>query len=203
VDTATGMTAFKDLSIDDKLIQMWSKLITMDELKESVHSLKATVETTVSDMREIKHDIKEFDLKLKTLEYKAIDSEARSRRNNLLFWGVPETNNSEDCEESVLNIVRGKLEMDSEKCVVIQRAHRVGMRHMRSSLRDKPKPRPIVACFRDSKDVDIILGNTFRLKQTDIGISRDYPKPRRLMMRTMPFGQDTEKLRETVRSVFF
>lgn len=38
-----------------------------------------------------------------------------------------------------------------------------------------PAPRPIIVCFRDYKDVGLILGQAYLLKGTTYGINRDYP----------------------------
>jgi hypothetical protein len=174
---SSELSPFRELSIDDKLNRIMSKLDTLDELNESVKSLKVKVDTTISDVCEIKQDIREFDLKMKTLEYKSIDQEARSRRNNLLFWGVPEsTKPVEDCVSAVLELVREQLEIDPDSTMTIQRAHRVGQKRARLGPRDTMKPRPIVACFRDGSDVDFKLGNTYKLKDTELGVSIDYPK---------------------------
>ena len=77
------MKVFCELPMDEKLNKIMLKLLSLDDLSDRVTSLESTVNTTVNDISEIKTDIREFDLKLKSLEYMAIDQEARGRRNNL------------------------------------------------------------------------------------------------------------------------
>ena len=168
------LDSFKSLSVDEKLNKIMGKLFALDELNARVTSVEVKVTRAVDDISEIKDDIKEFDLKMKTLEYKAIDQEARSRRNNLIFWGLQEIP-TEDCEKSVLDFVYNQLEFDPERSIAIQRAHRLGQRDTRKDRR-RSKPRPLVACFRDFKDVDAIISRASNLKGTDYGISRDFPK---------------------------
>ena len=168
------MSDLENLSVDDKLNRIMQKLLNIDDLSDKLTSLEAGFDTTVSDVSEIKTDIKEFDLRMRSLEYKALDQEARGRRNNLLFWGIQETE-SENCEQSVLDIINTKLEVGMDAPIAIQRAHRVGQKATRYG-KTRTKPRPIVICFRDYKDVENVLSNANKLKGTNISIGRDYPK---------------------------
>jgi len=48
--------------------------------------------------------------------------------------------------------------------------------HARQVTIDGPKTRPIIVCFRDYKDVEIIMSNASRLKhKPQYDINRDYP----------------------------
>lgn len=73
------------LSVDDKLDFIMTQLKPLPAIEEKVSHLGQKLSRTVDDVAEIKDDIHEFDLKIKSLEYRAIDQEARSRRNNLIF----------------------------------------------------------------------------------------------------------------------
>ena len=64
------------------------------------------------------------DDRLTLLEYKSIDMEARSRRNNLIFRGHPETVGNDECVQIVKRFLVQWLELDPAVC--IQRAHRLG-----------------------------------------------------------------------------
>lgn len=105
----------------------------------------------------------------KKLRYKQMDLEARSRRNNLVFYNIPESD-GEDVPEKLRTFVKEKLSIN--QTVAIQRAHRLGRR----TPPNAGKSRPIIACFRDYPDVDMILSSANRLKGTRLGISRDYPE---------------------------
>ena len=60
--------------------------------------------------------------------------------------------------------------------VCIQRAHRIGSFRPAWRRPFMPRnPRPIIICFRDYKDVVRILGNAYKLRDTNYGINRDYP----------------------------
>lgn len=105
--------------------------------------------------------------RLRLLEYKSIDLEARSRRNNLLFKGFPETRD-ENCRRTVLDFLETKLGM--EELTSIERAHRLGR------YNSEKGPRPIIVAFSFYKDTEDILSLARMLKGTPYGISRDYPQ---------------------------
>ena len=88
---------------------------------------------------------------LKTLAYKSIDLEARSRRNNLIFWGLPELYN-ENCFFVIRDFIKRHLDLDVDN-MYLSHAHRLGPRKI--GQRD-PK-RPIIVNFRDYCDTDILI----------------------------------------------
>ena len=107
---------------------------------------------------------------LKTLAYKSIDLEARSRRNNLLFWGLFETYN-ENCFFVIRDFIKRHLDLDADN-MYLARAHRLGPRKI--GQRD-PK-RPIIVNFRDYCDTDIIMSRARLLKNLPFSIGYDLPK---------------------------
>ena len=108
---------------------------------------------------------------IKRLEYKAMDQEAGSRRNNVIVYNLAE-NVDNNTEEIFRDFVRNKLGVD--KPIAIQRVYRLGARRM---ARDgNNKPRPIIAGLRDYPDVDICITKAKKMKGTRLGISRDYPE---------------------------
>lgn len=165
---------FKALPADDKLVKLFELMTSVGlqnarlcSVEENVYSLNSQMQNTQD--------------RVKLLEYKSIDIECRSRRNNLIFRGIQEHNDIEDCESLIKAVVEEKLGLDPNMC--IQRAHRLGSiqkqnRNNRNfgQNNEPPKPRPIIACFRDYPNVETILLNAHKLKNTNLGIHRDYPK---------------------------
>lgn len=76
------------------------------------------------------------------LESKVADLESRSMRDNLLFYGVPEGGENEDCENLVRKVCAEHLKLNLQDVtnLVFDRVHRVG------NASDN-KVRPIVAKF--------------------------------------------------------
>ena len=111
--------------------------------------------------------LKSYDDRIKLLEYKSIDIEARGGRNNLLFYGFSEMRN-EDCVVKIGDFVCEKFDLRPD-AVVIERAHRVGKFK-------QDKTRPIIAAFRDYFITGRIMSQGRILKGTQNSVSRDYPQ---------------------------
>ena len=107
---------------------------------------------------------------LKTLAYKSIDQEARSRRNNLIFWGISE-NFDENCFSLVREFIKNHIDLDSDR-MYLARAHRLGQRKI-----DYRNPkRPIIVNFRDFCDVESIMSRAYMLKNSQFSVGYDLPK---------------------------
>jgi hypothetical protein len=102
---------------------------------------------------------------LNHVKYRIIDQEARSRRNNILFYGIAESA-TEEAVTVVESFIEDTLGIGEE--VVIQRAHRVGKQVTN-------KTRPLIALLRDYPDVELIMKQGKKLANTDKAIGRDYP----------------------------
>jgi len=86
---------------------------------------------------------------LKTLAYKSIDMEARTRRNNLIFRVFIE-NHGENCTQIIHNFLRNRMDIDPSS-VYIARAHRLGQRNPQR----QHQSRPIIAHFRDFGQISL------------------------------------------------
>lgn len=96
--------------------------------------------------------------KVSTLEDKLDYLENQSRRNNLLFYGIPTVSNEmwSDCEEKVKDVLHRLLGISH---VSIERAHRVGS--------------AIIAKFSSYKDRDLVLSRCNRLQGGQVSVSED------------------------------
>lgn len=147
-----------------KINQMENKVSTMETVvnncEKSCGFLSTTYDTQSNDLKAAKDNIKtlkkqcdSFETQVteqnKTkakLESKITDLEARSMRENLLFHGIPETQN-EDCEMKVKEFLINELglESDSVNTITLDRVHRIGRG-------TKGSTRPIVAKFHKYTD---------------------------------------------------
>ena len=161
---------FKSLNVDDKLENIFVCLHGLVTTNERL--LKA--EQTVFEIHNTGQVNKQ---RIDLLAYKSIDNESRQRRNNLIFWGIPETRN-EDCSTVLSEFLSDKLGLDPD-AIFIQRAHRVGRFKPRRQGSGQSTPinhRPLIAAFRDYPDVELVISNAGKLKGTRFGINRDYPQ---------------------------
>ena len=146
----------------DKLFICMNKMaLTNERLLKAEQALYATQNTAEVNTQRI-------DL----LAYKSIDSESRQRRNNLIFWGIAESLN-EDSSVALSEFLSEHLGLDTDH-IFVQRAHRIG-KFKRQRPGQPLKQRPLIACFRDYPDVELILANANKLQGTQYGINRDYP----------------------------
>ena len=133
-----GIDEFRNMSTDDKLV-------SLIEVMTSFGSTNARVNKLEGDVHSLLSLSEESDRRLKLLEYKSIDTEARSRRHNLIFRGHPEVVGDDDCEAIIVTFLRRLLDIEG---VYIQRAHRIGNPFNRRSGQYTPRrtdPRPIIA----------------------------------------------------------
>lgn len=155
----TTLQEFENLDFGNKLSVLFTRSSSIESKVDACLSLFSRVDT-------IENTICDYDLRMKLLEYKSIDIEARSRRNNLIFGGIPEQRD-ENCVSRIADFLRQHLQIDP--CPSIPRAHRLG-RFKRDHTR------AIVVYFLDYRDTEKVLANASKLKGSDYNINRDYPK---------------------------
>uniref|UniRef100_A0A6M2CRQ2 Putative endonuclease-reverse transcriptase n=1 Tax=Rhipicephalus microplus TaxID=6941 RepID=A0A6M2CRQ2_RHIMP len=108
---------------------------------------------------------------IQTLEARFDDAENRSQRNNLIFYGLPDTNHSEtfsESEELIVSLCSKHLniKIDTKE---VERAHRLG--------RHKPgQHRPVIVKFTSFKTKETILSNGKKLKGTTHEIGQDFSR---------------------------
>ena len=107
---------------------------------------------------------------------KTTDQEDRSRRNNLIFYNIPEHvtehENKEDCEKVVVDLLKERKFFKPESHIYIDRAYRLG----RFKTDQSSRPRPIIVRFCFFKDKQYIIANGRNLKDCKVNISEDYSK---------------------------
>ena len=103
----------------------------------------------------------------------AIDTQARMRRNNLLFYGLEddEKENAEQSELKIKKFIKEKLKVEPKS---IQRAHRVGRMQAKPANGAKNRPRPIIVLFSDYKEKESIRAKRIELVKP-FGIAEDLP----------------------------
>ena len=169
---------FYNLTTDDKLSALFDLMtnvqLTQNRAFSEIQSIKYSISGAYDKAEHVGKRVDVHARKLRMLSYKSIDLEARSRRNNLVFWGITE-NVKRGCEDLILDFLTHEMRIDTGG-MVIDRAHRLGVvnnTHIRNKLDPK---RPIIVRFRDYRDVDHVLDNAYRLKGSRFRVDRDYPK---------------------------
>lgn len=101
-----------------------------------------------------------------------MDLEDRSRRNNLLIFGVDER--PDETSDSIIDTVVKDIFSDILKVKVssAERIHRIGRKVANKS-------RPVIVKFVDHRKKEQVLRNCNKLKGTPISISEDFSKATR------------------------
>ena len=152
----------------------------------SIETLTLQLQRTTSDLSEKCEQIDQMAVQMSVFEERAIkaelriiDLEARSRRNNLVFFNIaePQDESDDQCEEALFDFFYQKLHLTQTQLnqVVFQRAHRLGQYRKFSRGGAQQKPRPIIAGFRDYKCRKDIFDRAKLLKGTDFAIREDFP----------------------------
>lgn len=167
---ANDIDSLKQLPMDEKLNVLLEGMQNLHLIQSRIDNVERYVyfnsaSTVVNDQR------------IRLLEYKQMDIEARQREVNLIFSGCPEKEG--EWPESTVEFVLG-TKMNLDKNFNIVRAFRMGRyRKQKPSVTGQPppnpKPRSILATFSDVRQVHFILSKAKILKDTGISISRDYP----------------------------
>ena len=148
----------------------------MTEMRERTNKLEGSMKEmkkTVKNVEGLERKLKEMEKRERDLEWRAVDNEARSRRNNLLFYGIPEQE-GENCDDVIRGIVRTELKLNPSG-LIIQRAHRLRVRKTKNAIgQSTTKPRPVIVNFLNFTDKEKIRSLHYKLSRP-LGISEDLP----------------------------
>jgi hypothetical protein len=168
------------MSDSNKTILELEKSRTFDsQVCNEISSKQKNIDKILSDekqrcnsMQGELHNLKQSNSKL---EDDIVDLQARSMRDNLLFFNIPEetlANNrrDENCSLKILNFCENNLKMsDAKKNIKFDRAHRLG-----KFLSNKTRP-IVVKCSYPPDKALIKQQARMLLKNTDYRVSDQYP----------------------------
>ena len=177
-------------SINVKVCDLEGKMKTLEtrvtETEKSSNFIEKEYETNKKELKTAKSDIqtlkkscdsfektsKSLSVKNDELSKKLIDLEARSMRENLMFYGIPEEGEKENCEAKVKQVMTNILHMESVEEIIFDRAHRVGQR--------SASTRPIVVKFHNYTQREKVRQTAFgvaeELKAAKLGVGAQIPK---------------------------
>jgi len=131
-------------------------------LQEEVKGLREEVEVLQEENKDLIANHANLEKRMKDMERKNDDLEGRSKRNNLIFYGMADRSENEDCEGMLRDLMIDTLDMDTD--IAFDRVHR---------LSRKPDS-PIIARCTFFKDKLRLLKSKVKLKGTDVFIGEDY-----------------------------
>ncbi|XP_040076557.1 uncharacterized protein LOC120848613 [Ixodes scapularis] len=166
-ETGAILQKLKEIARDIQEIKN-EKGITNDRLSAIEHKLESlsTLQKNVSACRE---RITELETTVKIITRKVDDLENRSRRSNLIVYGIKEQENENS--QTLERVVVGEIleRILNVQIAGIERIHRLGKQA-------DNKIRPVILKLLDSRDKSKILKNCVKLKGTDFSIGEDFSR---------------------------
>ena len=141
-----------------------------NSLKESVKFLNDEVENGKKKLQDSENNTQ---LELERLRLQLLDYEIYDRRENLRFYGIPESDAEESTEDILIDFLERNLNLENARSIQFQRVHRIG----KKSMSNASKLRVIIARFLRFKDREAVFARRRYIdKESDYGIGPDFPK---------------------------
>ena len=100
-----------------------------------INDLSNSMEFANAEIEDIKKNDKENEVKIKEFEDKIFYPEVYNRRENLRFFGFPESaDGTENTNEIVGKYLSDELEIENAADIEFQRAHRIGKKKTSAKL---------------------------------------------------------------------
>ena len=139
---------------------------------KSIATLTEQADTQQKMLSKLTEDVNKLTQVANAEKERAIKLESHSRRNNLIFYNIPEMRqeSSGTTETLLYTFLEQNLDMAEEETneIPIERVHHLG------KIREDNKPHPIITKFSFHKDKERILSSARMLAGTNYGISQDF-----------------------------
>lgn len=179
-DGITQMKKHMELTMNDVLkkvatnfeIQLTSIIEKVNKQNDIIVMIKDDVKSQAKCVESNDNKVNSFEVQLeaskkreKIAKTRLIHMEANERKNNLMFFGLPEEDSTKTCEQSLHLHITEQLNIETP-CRIFN-TQRVGLKHSRG-------PRPIVTSFAHPTERISVYVKRFDLSKP-FGISPDYP----------------------------
>ena len=175
---------------------------TRHEIGHEIQDLKQALEFHTSQCDD---KFQEMEKKLESAYDKIDDLENRSRRNNLVFFNIPEgrEQNQFDCSDFMTDFLAEFVGVDD---VIIERAHRTPSGPPRAN---QGKPRPIHVCFLNWRSKELVRRSAIKVfkskkyenQSQKLFVSEDFSK--RITQQRKELLPAMKKLRDEGKKAFF
>ena len=159
---------------------MKTRVFALKWANDEIVALKQNQTNAAEELSEVIEKVKKANREVDQLLRCNIKLEAQSRRTNIKFFNVRETeaeSSFSDTKKVLRKLLVDKLKMPKEEGVDVEfeRVHRIPKR--RSEEYDPGKPRPIIATLSLYEDKSRIFQYAKNIDgSTKLGVAEDYPK---------------------------
>lgn len=191
----------------DVLEQINGRLLTIEntvgDMERGLNSMTADLQKVKTDL-----DLKADNATVEVLKDEIEELQNRSRRNNLVFYNIPEKAEGGDCISFIQDFIMQHMGLET-LCgyVELERAHRTPSKT--PSVAEKGRPRPMhVAFLRYTDKMKVLRNAAARLKDNPlngnvIGISEDFAKKtQRRRQELVPYRKFLKKRLGVDRKVY-
>ena len=166
-EASGGHERTEEQDIRSILAEIFKKLGKLESLDSQLRLLNDKIDTIDQKQDELKQENKRLRNRAESLENKMAYQEGQSKRENLIFYGLPEiTDETWDMSErDVRSLLTDKMGLDhaeDDNVISIERAHRLGRRRQQQD-----QPRPVVVKFSRYKHRQVVWNNRSKLKDTN------------------------------------
>ena len=151
----------KDENILDLNRELGEVKQSLNHISQDTTELDSKIKNNTAEIQGTVHSIN-------SVKIKANDLEDRSRRSNLVFFGIPESY-GENCGQKICNVLYNCEFYNTDVNIAIDRVHRLG-RYKNNA----PRPRPIIVKFTYFLEKEYIIRNSSKLYKSKVNVSEDY-----------------------------
>ena len=161
--------------LESSINSLQTGLSTLSEksriIEEKTNYIEKAVEFENAEIEELKKKVKENEDKIKELEDKLLYQKVYNRRENLRFFGIPEsTTGAENTFEVMRNFLKEELDLENAENIEFQKAHRIGRKKTGEA-------RPVIVRFLKFPIRELVFRKARELESdTDVKVYSDLPK---------------------------
>ena len=139
------------------------------EVRQTADEATVTAKRNSTKMAEMEATIARLTKETKDLQDKVISIECHSRRDNLCFGGIPESNVETDqqCEEKVRQVISDLMSIDTQDIKFV-RCHRLGQRRANVT-------RSIIVKFHYYGDRQLVWSKRSQLRGKKVWVAENFP----------------------------
>ena len=177
IEKTVNLINAKVSDLETKMKDMDTRVVTnekaCDFIAKEHEQSKNEMKTAKGDLKDVKKTCNKLERETKSMKDKMVDLESRSMRENLMFYGIAERGEDENCGDLVKNVCRETLKITTAENMLFDRAHRVG-------AKSGSKVPPIVVKFHYYHERELVRRRSFDhseiLKNHNMGIGAQLPK---------------------------
>ena len=169
---SVDLSTFEKMTNDERQFAMFTKLAAIESSQNEMRAMQSRVNQTCNRLDKTVNHVDVNTFRTHLLAYKYLDLETKQRSCNVIVYGLEELEHDGVRISTILrNFFHDFLLLEEDDLYIIH-AKRIGQTDTRGRRVQK---RPILCTFSHYSEVDMVMGEAKRLKNTPHAVDRDYP----------------------------